>query len=100
MHAHIPETLTRRGFLQAGTVASLTGLAAFARAEDKKDPFGGFTVGMQSYTFRNFDTEQALKRTHDLGLHFVEFYNKHAVPGSSPEQLQALLRLCKQYDIK
>lgn len=70
-------------------------------AEDKNaDLFGGFTVGMQSYTFRNFDREQALKRTKELGLHFVEFYQKHAPPNSTPEQIQAILKMCADYDIK
>ncbi len=94
--------LTRRRFLQAGTAATLglAGMPAMLHADDQKaDAFGGFTLGVQSYSFRNFNTEQALKRTQALGLHFIEFYQKHAPLGSSPEQVQALLKLCRSYDI-
>jgi len=97
---------SRRRFLRTAGAAAL-GLAAVPavlRAEEKKkdDPFGGFTLGCQSYTFRNFNVEQGLKHIKDLGLHFVEFY-----PGqegqvnvdSTPEQFKAMLKLAKEYDI-
>ena len=54
---------------------------------------------MQSYTYRNFDLEPALKRIKDCGLNYVEFYQKHAPRESSPEQIQALLKLCKEYAV-
>ena len=95
--------MTRRRFLQAGAVASvgLTGLPALLDAQDKKEErFGGFTLGVQSYSFREFDTEEALKRTQNLGLHAIEFYQKHAPLQSTPAQIKALLRLCDDYGIK
>jgi inosose dehydratase len=93
--------LTRRRFLQTGAAATvgLAGMPALLRADDKADAFGGFTFGVQSYSFRNFDTEQALKRTQALGLHFIEFYQKHAPLESTPAQIEALLKLCRSYDI-
>jgi inosose dehydratase len=94
--------LTRRRFLKAGA-AAMIGAAGFAKpvaaADDKTDPFGGFTLGVQSYSFRNFDTEAALKRIQELGLHYVEFYQKHAPLNSSPEQIEALRKLSREYDI-
>ncbi len=99
---------SRRQFLQstAAVAAGLATVPALLRAEEKEkkdDPFGGFTLGVQSYTFRNFDTEHALQHIKDLGLHYVEFY-----PGqkgqvnvdSTPEQFKAMLKLAKEYDIK
>src|SRR5437016_2365564 len=102
MHSIPDSQTTRRGFLKAGAAATigLVGLPALLQAEDKDQTFGGFTLGVQSYSFRNFDTEQALKRTQDLGLHVVEFYQKHAPLNSSPEQIKALLKLCSEYGIK
>src|SRR5215471_8912304 len=96
--------LTRRRFLQAGAagalgLAGLPALLAAADKDKKADGFGPYTVGAQSYCFREFNTEQALKRTQDLGLHYIEFYQKHAPLESTPEQIQALLKLCKSYDI-
>ena len=99
-HEH---AISRRRFLQLGAAAGLAGLPALLGAADKKadkdDPLGGFTLGVQSYSFRNFDLEPALKRTQDLGLHYTELYQKHVPLESTPEQIQAILRLCKDYEI-
>jgi sugar phosphate isomerase/epimerase len=95
------EPLSRRRFLQAGAAAA-AGLAVsplFAQ-EKKDDAFGGFTLGVQSYTFRNFDLEPTLKRVQELGLRHAEFYQKHVPMGSSPDQLKAILRLCGDYGVK
>jgi sugar phosphate isomerase/epimerase len=91
----------RRRFLRAGAAAGL-GLAALpapGAAAKPEDPFGGFKLGAQSYTFRQFNTEQTLQRLKGLGLHYVEFYQKHAPIESSPEQVRALLKLCRNYDV-
>jgi sugar phosphate isomerase/epimerase len=101
-HHGVDSASGRRGFLRAGAAAlGLAALPAWLRSEDRKDdPFAGFKVGVQSYTFRNFDTEPALKRIKDLGLHYGEFYQKHAPLGASPEQRAAFLKLCREYDVK
>jgi inosose dehydratase len=92
---------SRRTFLHTASAAlGLAAVPALLRAEEKKaDPFGGFTLGCQSYTFRHFNTEQSLKRIKDLGLHSVELYQKHAPLEASAEQNKALLKLCKEYEI-
>jgi sugar phosphate isomerase/epimerase len=91
---------SRRHFLRtAGAALGLAAVPGLLRAEKKDDPFGGFMLGCQSYTFRHFNTEQALKRIKDLGLHYVELYQKHAPIEATPEQNKALLKLCKEYDI-
>src|SRR5688572_32641200 len=93
--------ITRRHFLQAGAAAA-AGLASWpaVQAAQNKDDFGGFIVGAQSYTFREFDTEQALKRIQEAGLRHVEFYQKHANPKSTPEQIKSLLKMCDDFGIK
>jgi sugar phosphate isomerase/epimerase len=91
----------RREFLRAGTAAAL-GVAALPsslHADKDTEPFAGFKVGVQSYTFRHFDTEPALKRIRGLSLHYVEFYQKHAPLTDQKEQVNALLKLCKEYEI-
>src|SRR5215831_19337228 len=96
-----PSTLDRRRFLRAGAAAGLglAALPALGAADKADDPFGGFKLGAQSYTFRQFNTEQTLQRLKELGLHYVEFYQKHAPIESSPEQIRALLKLCRDYDV-
>jgi inosose dehydratase len=89
--------LTRRAFLgaSAATAAGLfvtrTGLAA--------DDFAGFNVGVQSYTFRNFDLEQMLKKTKELDLKYSEFFSKHIPADSSADKLKAILAVCKEYEV-
>jgi sugar phosphate isomerase/epimerase len=94
MTAH---SLNRRAFLGA-TAATAAGLLA-ARPAPAAPDFAGFNVGVQSYTFRNFDLEQMLKRTKELGLKYAEFYSKHIPVDSSPDKLKAILALCKEYEV-
>jgi sugar phosphate isomerase/epimerase len=90
----------RREFLKTSAAAvAAIGTGALLRAEDKNDDFNGFTVGVQSYTFRKFNLEQALKRTQDLGLHFAELYRGHVPLESKPEQIAAVKKLCTDYGI-
>ena len=99
--------LPRRRFLQAGAAAAVAVAGAGAAsasqqpaaAQEGPDPFGGFIVGVQSYSFRQFNLEQALTRIQDLGLHFVEFYNAHVPLGSTDEQINAARALCFRYGI-
>ena len=90
---------TRRDFLRgsAAAVAALS-LPAIASAADDNS-IGGFKIGAQSYTFRQFKLEQAVKKIADCGLHFVEFYNGHVPLNSTPDQIKAVLHLCKDNGI-
>lgn len=94
--------IDRRRFLRAGVAAAgLSSLPRLLLADEKKDSsLGGYKLGAQSYTFREFDLEPALKRMKDLDLHYVELFQKHAPINSSPAQISALLKLCKEYDVK
>jgi inosose dehydratase len=88
--------IDRRTFL-ASTAAAATGLLAAntAVAADQND----ISLGVQSYTFRNFDLEPALKRMKELGIKHAEFYSKHLAPEFNAEKLKGCLDLCKEYEI-
>jgi sugar phosphate isomerase/epimerase len=87
--------IRRRTFL-----ASLLATCTINARRGAAHEYGEFTVGIQSYTFRKFPLEAALKRTRDLGLTSVEFYRGHVPTESSPEQLRAVLKLCQEYGVK
>lgn len=88
--------LDRRSFLSASAVT----LAGLACAEDKTtDPFGGFRLGAQSYTFRNFNLEQALTRMQKCGLKYGEFYSKHCPMTEKPDAIKGFLNQCKEYGV-
>ena len=91
--------LPRRGFLAvAGALAATAMLPKFAFAAEAK-PYGDFTVGVQSYTFRKFPLEQMLKRTQALGLKYAEFYRGHIPTDSSNDKIKEVLKLCKDYNV-
>jgi len=93
-------SVTRRSFLQASAAAAGSFLLPGAvRAEEKGDLGAGISLGVQSYTFRNFDLEPALKRIKELGIKKAEFYSKHIPVESSPEKLKGILALCKEYEV-
>jgi inosose dehydratase len=68
----------------------------WARPTQAADDFGAWTVGIQSYTFREFKLEQALQRIAALGLRKAEFFRNHIPVESNPDQLKAILSLCKE----
>jgi sugar phosphate isomerase/epimerase len=91
--------VNRRQFVRTCAAIAGAGLTSSLTLAEGKKPFGDFIVGAQSYCFRNFDTEQALKRTQELGLNYIEFFQKHAPLNSSPEQIKAVLRMCSDYGV-
>ena len=99
----IPRFFSRRQFLGksalgAGAAMTVASLPATALAQDE-DRFGGWPVGIQSYSLRKYDTAQAIRHMQGLGLHFVEFYGKHVPLNSTEEQLADLQKLLKAADV-
>lgn len=91
-------TFDRRSFLRTSAAAvAATALPRFASGAD--DPFGGFTVGIQSYTFRKFDLENALKKTQEAGLKYAEFYRGHVPTDSNADKLKGIKKLCADYGV-
>ena len=89
-------SLSRRSFLAASAAAIAA--PAFGRTAPA-DPWGGFTVGVQSYTFRNFKLERALKACHDLGLKYAEFYRGHIPTNATPDAIKAYLKQCSDFGV-
>ena len=53
---------SRRDLIRTGAAAvAAAALPRWALAKDE-DPFAGFTVAVQSYTFRNFELEKAVAK--------------------------------------
>ena len=97
-------SLSRRQFLQttgaATALAALPALAGAGEPRKEPDPFGGFNVGLQSYSLRHFkQLDQVLPRIRDLGLHYVEFYNGHVPLNSNDNQIKAVRNLCREHHI-
>jgi sugar phosphate isomerase/epimerase len=92
------QPLDRRGFLAASAAATAGLLSSHAAAPVQAA--GTIGLGVQSYTFRQFDLDVALKRMKDLGLKYAEFYSKHISPDSTATKIAGILDLCKEYGVK
>lgn len=91
---------SRRQFLQTAALAagSVWLGRASARAAES-DPYGGFKMGIQSYSLRAFDVETALKHSQALGLGYWEAYSKHIPLSTIPSQLQKYKALLGDHGI-
>src|SRR5690242_2212870 len=99
-HPVFDRHLSRRDLIRSGAAAvAAAALPRWALAKDE-DPFGGFTLAIQSYTFRNFDLEKAVAKIAECGVHHVEFFNKHVPVNSTPDQVKAVLKLCSDHGVK
>ena len=79
------QDISRRSFLRQTAVSTLaagsllggvaSGLADTRRQSIKK--YGGFRMGIQSYSLRAFRIKGALDKIHALELHWIEFFRGH-----------------------
>ncbi len=95
--------LTRRRFLAttaAGAAAAWTLPGRTRAADSAGDLYGGFNLGIQSYTLRGFPVDKALEMIQELNLHSVEFINTHFSVDSTPEQIAAMKQKCESKGIK
>lgn len=94
--------LSRRELLAGSAMLAggglLSGLGTAAIAADK--PYGPFKMGLQSYSLRAFNLDQALKHTQDLGLHFWEAYPGQVPLTTDPAQVAEILGKLKAADVK
>jgi inosose dehydratase len=100
-------SLSRRRFLtlaSQGAVSLAAGslLARRARAADAPDPWGGFLMGMQSYTLRGFPLDKALEIIAELGLGSVEFAGipTHFPLAAKPEEIARVQKKCAELKLK
>ncbi len=85
---------SRRDFLRvcacgtAGT-ALLAGLEGCASTDFPRKKHISFSLGMASYTFREFNRDEAFDMTHRLGLPRIALKDVHLPLNSSPPELRA-----------
>jgi inosose dehydratase len=87
-------SLSRRRFLALSAAASVGAtwfdapqVLAATKLADAKDPWGGFPIGVQSYSLRNFSVEEAIRHLQGMGVHYVELFSKHLDQRPRSQQL-------------
>ena len=80
----MPDSINRRNFvLSAAALAGASWLDVpelLGRNQTTDEVYGGFRMGIQSFSLREFDVEETLRHVHDLGLNYIEFYGGHFEP--------------------
>lgn len=103
MSLSIDSALNRRHFLKTSAVALGSGAvlaSSLSSSEAADDPFGGFRMGIQSYSLRGFKAEKALEITKMLGLHFWEAYPKHVPVTTVPKQVAQSKAMMEKAGVK
>jgi len=59
--------------------------------------YGGFPLGLQSYSLRHFDTHGCLDRMQMLGLHYVEFFRNHYPPTTDSAKIREMNEMLEEH---
>lgn len=96
-------SLSRRRFLALSTAAAAGAtwfeIPHILQAANLADPFGGWPIGVQSYSLRKFNTVEAVRHIQGMGLHYAEFYSKHLALDASPGQIAETKKLLASADV-
>lgn len=102
---HSTQQITRRNFIGrtaaigAGVLAGgATGALADTRAQSIRN-YGGFRMGIQSYSLRAFGVEGALEKIQKLNLHWVEFFRGHYPVTPDKRKIAEMQALLDKHDI-
>jgi sugar phosphate isomerase/epimerase len=93
--------ITRRTAL-FGLGAGLTAAAGTGRTLGVPGPqpeYGGFPMGIQSYSLRHLDLDACLEATAGFGLHHIELFGAHLSVGSSAALISETLKKARRLDI-
>lgn len=92
--------LSRRGFLKASAVAAVGLTLPRVIAAAEADPYGGFRMGLQSFSLRAFEVREALEHTQRLGVRHWEAYPKHIPLSTLPEHIEKQRELLAEFDVR
>lgn len=68
----------------AFTFSCLTAISASAA----DDPYGGFKMGLQSYSLRGYNVDEALAHSKEMGIHYWEAFSNHLPISTLPSHIQ------------
>jgi sugar phosphate isomerase/epimerase len=77
-------TMTKRLLILAGAIGALTAAQVFATDIPSQYDTGGFAVGCQSYTFKDFTAFEAIDKTVEAGGKIIEFFPGQKLSADRP----------------
>jgi len=103
------QIMNRRTFVQSTlTTAAAAGytwfdvpqLMAKASARDASlKKYGGFPMGIQTYSLRGFGADEAFQKINELGLHWIEPYRVHYPPTTDPAAIKRMNAKLQKLDL-
>jgi inosose dehydratase len=95
-------SLSRRRFMAVSAAAGGAMSLGISHLLDgqEKDPWGGFPIGVQSYSLRKFKLDEAVRHLQGMGVRYVEFAGTHLSPGASDAEINDALALLKRAGLK
>ncbi len=85
--------LIQTAALAGATFFDVPAILQAAGVADSKDSYGGFPMGVQSFSLRNFNTLEAIRHLQGMQLHYVEFFRKHLDPMATDEEIAQVKKL-------
>ncbi|MFM7845985.1 MAG: sugar phosphate isomerase/epimerase family protein [Planctomycetota bacterium] len=96
------QSVSRRRFLALSSAAALGAtwfdVPRILQAAD--DAFGGFPIGVQSYSLREFNFLEAVRHIQGLGVHYTEFFGKHLAVTATADEIASTLKVLSEAKIK
>jgi len=81
---------SRRRFLGLAAVGAGAAMVGLSRQSRAADVYGGFAMGLQTYSLRNYPVDKALDLAKEMGFATLEFFPGHYSPGSSADEIAAM----------
>lgn len=87
-------SIDRRSFLSTSAAACAASFLGMKTATAKEsNAYGGFKMGIQSYSLRGFKAPEAIKHSQTLGLKYWEAFPGHVPLGTLPEHIATQKKL-------
>jgi inosose dehydratase len=92
-------SLSRRRFLASSAVALAAGKLAGSSAL-AQEAYGGFPIGVQSYSLRKFKLPEAIRHLQGMGVRYIEFAGTHLAPTASEAEIAEALKMLESAGLK
>jgi inosose dehydratase len=83
-------TFSRRRLLTGAAGLALAPLVSQSAQSQERSPYGPFKMGIQSYSLRAFNVDQALQHSKNLGLTYWEAFGAHVPLTTDPAEVRAI----------
>jgi inosose dehydratase len=93
-------TLPRRRFLAASVAAAGATYLGAPLVLAAADEWGGFPVGVQSYSLRKYKLPEAIRHLQGMGVHYVELAGTHLPLTASDAEIADTLKLLQSAGLK